>query len=149
MEFLSQKKEVGLDFSLADTLSVIIFDFMNVKFAVDVEHISEIMELNPKLNENCQIIQLADTFRTSDQSFKPKSPKLLVLKGDQTLGILTDQPEDLVQVPLEKIRALPPFVEKVMNSTPIWAAFVDEDDIVYLLDCFFWVNQHDLTSQVM
>ena len=125
-------KETGSD----DFFSVIVFDLVGTKFAVDLDQVSEISEYHSPSDLLFPLIQLTETVLFPGKDLEYKSPKLLKIKDENYYGVLIDQPEGIIHLTIEKIMAFPKLLVKAMKSSPLWGAFMLKEEMVFLLDCY-------------
>ena len=119
-------------------LRLLVFKIMDVRMGLDMEQVDEMIEPEQAKRINCQTFRLEDAIRFCGKKEKVyDSPKVVLIKDpNETIGVLIDQPEDIVIVDLSLLRPFPPLLQAQKFSDAIWAvAFVREEPAL-LLDLF-------------
>ncbi len=120
-----------------DEIRLLIFKIMGVCFGADMEQIEEMVDFSQAQQENWDIRNFTDAISFRDIEVEYKKPKVILIKdSDQDIGIVIDQPENIVNINIKSIRLLPPLLENHKNVDAIWAAVFVDDDLALLVDFY-------------
>jgi chemotaxis signal transduction protein len=124
---------------MSNEIQVLIFNIMGIKMGVNMEQICGMREINQAEEKGLKIVKFHEKtpFRITPVIYR--SPKLLLIQDDGTSsgsGIIVDEPEDIVSIPINSIRPLPPLLELLCPSKAIWGAILRDEEIILLVDFF-------------
>lgn len=125
-----------------EEIRILIFNIMGVNLGMDMEQISEMHkpdQIREHIKEqNIKIPWFHEKVLFRKQPVIYKSPVILFIKkNDKTFGIIIDQPDDInVSVSVNSICPLPPLIEAVSRSGPIWGVTVKQGKIILLVDSY-------------
>ena len=118
-------------------IRLLIFKIMGVCFGADMEQIEEMVDFSQAEQEDWDIRRFTDAVSFRDLEIEYKKPKVILIKdNERDLGIVIDQPEDIVNINIQSIRLLPPLLENLKTVDAIWAAVFLEDDLALLVDFY-------------
>ena len=119
-------------------IHLLIFNIMGIRLGVDMEQVYQ-MKSPEQVDE--EEFQAADFHYFHEmvpfhqESVYYHTPRVLFLRHAECLtGVLIDQPEDIVRVPIDSIQPLPPSLGKGRKSEAIWGVALRDGDIVLLVD---------------
>ncbi|MBI5179668.1 MAG: hypothetical protein HZA04_10480 [Nitrospinae bacterium] len=97
------------------------------------------------VHESC-LVTINELFGMGEESYNCSTPKVVFVKplpGDgqsgvsgKRIGIVVETPEDIVDVPVENIRPLPPVVRKHAHATGFWGAALLNNGMVFIADIY-------------
>ena len=119
-----------------EILQIIVFEAVGCNFGVDIIQIVEILPLEEAKDRHVNIIRLEDRVNVSGHIIHYRSPKVLVVKEEETNGILINEPQDIIDVNPDHIHPLPPLIAKLNRESSIWGASFLDDVAIYLIDCY-------------
>ncbi|HWP46418.1 MAG TPA: chemotaxis protein CheW [Candidatus Limnocylindrales bacterium] len=129
-------------------IQLLIFDIIGIKFGVDIEQVSEIYELidlgqMKGAKYGASWFHEKIPFRQGPVVYK--SPRLLILRDQETtLGIIIDQPEDILSITLDDIHPLPSLLEALNRPAAIWGIALKDEKMILLVDFYkLFVNKED------
>lgn len=117
----------------AGNIEVLTFRINKARFAVDLDEVYEIIELDQAIQRECDTVRFEEEFMFGNISIRYISPKVLLRKGSVSSGILIDQVSEICKVSIDGIMPLPDLVKK-FNRTRIWGTTLIEKEIVFLID---------------
>lgn len=118
-----------------EELQLLILNIAGVRFGVDMEQISEIIELEQANQKEFNIVKFDENLSFRGLAVTYKSPKVLLLKDEFSSAILVEQPEDMVSISIDSVQPLPPLLA-CQKAFPIWGATLLDDEVVLLVDCY-------------
>ena len=116
-----------------EDIEVLTFCINQTWYGVDLDEIYELIELDQANQRECKTTRFEDEFNFGDLKIDYISPKVLLLKGLFSSGILVDQVQEICHVPIDCIKPLPDLV-KIFSPTRIWGATLIDQQIVLLID---------------
>ena len=119
-----------------DTLQLIVFDAVGFSFGVDTVQVVEILQVEEANNRHINTIHLEDKVSVGARRIPYRSPKVLVVKEEETTGILVDEPKDIIDVNLNLIHPLPRLIALSIRESAIWGACFINETAIYLIDCY-------------
>jgi len=120
-----------------DEVRLLIFKIMGVCFGADMEQIEEMVDFSQAEQEDWDIRSFTEAISFRDVEVEYKKPKVILIKdSDQDVGIIIDQPENIVNINIKSIRLLPPLLENHRTVDAIWAAVFLEDELALLVDFY-------------
>lgn len=127
-------------------IQLLIFDLMGIKFGVDIEQVSEIyelMDLGQMKGARYEASWFHEKIPFRQGPVVYKSPRLLSLKDKETtLGIIIDQPEDILSITLNDIQPLPSLLEVLNRPSAIWGVALKGERTILLVDFYkLFVNK--------
>ncbi len=143
-----------------DDIQVLVFNIMGVKMGVDTEQVYGMRDHLHAEGEDLKIARFHEKipFRITPVIYR--SPKILLIRDDAASsgsGIIVDEPEDIVSIPIDSIRPLPPLLELLCPSRQIWGTAIrshadlspkvsigergsEKDEIILLVDFYRLLN---------
>ena len=132
---ISQSKEtenVG-----EDEIRLLIFKIMGVCFGADMEQIEEMVDFSQAEQDEWDIRHFTEAVSFRGLKVEYKKPKVVLIKDNENdIGIVIDQPENIVNINYKSIRLLPPLLESLKTVDAIWAAVFLEDELALLVDFY-------------
>ncbi len=120
-----------------DEIRLLIFKIMGVCFGADMEQIEEMVDFSQAQREDWDIRNFTEAISFRDIKVEYKKPKVILIKdSDQDVGIVIDQPDNIVNINIQSIRLLPPLLESHKTADAIWAAVFIDDDLALLVDFY-------------
>jgi chemotaxis signal transduction protein len=118
-------------------IRVLTFTVQGVKIGVDVEQISEIMDLHAAEARGLAVYYFHEKIPFNEMPVKYRAPKAIMIKGlkDPSVVII-DNPEDLAVVNVRTIQPMPMLVAGRGKSQAFWGAVVSNEEVVLLIDFF-------------
>ena len=116
-----------------EDIEVLTFCINQTWYGVDLDEIYELIELDQANQRECKTTRFEDEFNFGDLKIDYISPKVLLLKGLFSSGILVDQVQEICHVPIDCIKPLPDLV-KLFSPTRIWGTTLIDQQIVLLTD---------------
>ncbi len=109
---------------------------------IDMEQICEMRDVNRVNEGDLKIAYFHEKLPFGSKKISCyDSPKILIPKNDgEGMGIVIDQPEDIVSMSIDSIRPLPPLLESIDKSSAIWGAALKNDEIILLVDFYNLLN---------
>ncbi len=104
-----------------------------MRFAVDLEEIYELIDLDQANQRECEITRFEKEFMFGNIPINYISPKVLLKKNAESSGILIDQVCEICPISIDRIRPLPGLV-KLLNPTRIWGTALIDQEIFLLID---------------
>jgi chemotaxis signal transduction protein len=137
MNQVAVKANKETDLVAEDEIRLLIFKIMGVSFGADMEQIEEMVDFSQAQQEDWDIRHFTEAISFRDIEVEYKKPKVVLIKdSDQDVGIVIDQPENIVNINFQSIRLLPPLLENQETVDPIWAAVFLEEDLILLVDFY-------------
>ncbi|GEM_PF-1394986 len=125
------------DLVAEDEIRLLIFKIMGVCFGADMEQIEEMVDFSQAQQEDWDIRHFTEAISFRDIEVEYKKPKVVLIKdSDQDVGIVIDQPENIVNINFQSIRLLPPLLENQDTVDAIWAALFLGEDLILLVDFY-------------
>lgn len=118
-----------------EELQLLILNIAGIKFGVDMEQVSEIMELEQANQKEFSIVKFDENLPFRGLAVTYKLPKVLLLKDEFSSTILIEQPEDMVSISIDSVQPLPPLLA-CRKASPIWGVTLLDDEVVLLVDCY-------------
>jgi chemotaxis signal transduction protein len=115
------------------SIEVLTFQIDTMRFAVDLEEIYELIELDQANQRECQTTRFEEEFMFGNITVNYIAPKVLLRKSAVSSGVLIDQACEICQVSIDRIRPLPGLV-KLFNPTRIWGTTLIDQEIFFLID---------------
>ncbi len=120
-----------------DEIRLLIFKIMGVCFGADMEQIEEMVDFSQAQQEDWDIRNFTEAISFRDIEVEYKKPKVILIKdSDQDVGIVIDQPENIVNINIKSIRLLPPLLENHKTVDAIWAAVFLGEELALLVDFY-------------
>jgi chemotaxis signal transduction protein len=120
-----------------DEIRLLIFKIMGVCFGADMEQIEEMVDFSQAQQEDWDIRDFTEAISFRDIEVEYKKPKVILIKdSEQDVGIIIDQPEDIININIKSIRLLPPLLESRKTVDAIWAAVFLDDELALLVDFY-------------
>jgi len=119
-----------------DELWIMTFSVIGIRMGVDVGQVSRMLEPGQAEVEELQVVAIHERLSFRDRNVSYRSPRILLLRDRGTVGVMIDQPEDIIAVKLDHIRPLPPVFGAGMKTTIVWGVALIEEEIVLLVDLF-------------
>ena len=116
-----------------EDIEVLTFCINQTWYGVDLDEIYELIELDQANQRECKTTRFEDEFNFGDLKIDYISPKVLLLKGLFSSGILVDQVQEICHVPIDSIKPLPDLV-KLFCQSRIWGTTLIDQQIVLLTD---------------
>ncbi len=116
-----------------EEIEVLTFRINQARFAVDLDEVYELIELDQANQRECDTVRFEEEFMFGNISIHYISPKVLLRKSSASSGILIDQVSEICKISIDCIKPLPDLVKK-FNRTRIWGTTLIEQEIVYLID---------------
>jgi len=117
-------------------LNLILFHVNDVLFGVELFQVSEICEPTGG-HLPSEIKALGEEFFGNSGKIK-NGGKVFAMKNNtgarQDYGILTNDPEDIIEISLDNIRPLPAIVGKLKRYKSLWGGFIYKGEVGLLLD---------------
>lgn len=98
-----------------------------------------------EMNESC-LVTINELLGMGEEAYNCASPKVVFVKPmhaddecgvtGKRIGIVVETPEDIVDVPVENIRPLPPVVRKHTRATGFWGAALLKTGMVFIADIY-------------
>ncbi|MCP4352381.1 MAG: hypothetical protein GY795_43535 [Desulfobacterales bacterium] len=127
------KKQTDIGF---EEIRILVFSIMGVNLGMDMEQISEMCEPDQVRERDFEIFRFHDKLLFREDPGEYESPVVLLVK-DETSGLIIEQPDDInVPVPIDSICPLPPLIEAVIRSGPIWGVTINQGKIILLVDSY-------------
>ena len=114
-------------------IEVLTFRINHVHFAVDLDEVYELIELDQANQRECDTVRFEEEFKFGNIAIHYISPKVLLRKNSASSGILIDQVSEICRVSIDCIKPLPDLVKK-FNRTKIWGTTLINQKIVFLID---------------
>ncbi len=129
------KKQLNTNF---EEIHILVFNIMGVNLGMDMEQISEMCEPDQVKERDFEIFWFHEKLLFRKYPGEYKSPVVLLVKDeDKTSGLIIEQPDDInVPVPIDSICPLPPLIEAVIRSGPIWGVTMKQGKIILLVDSY-------------
>ena len=115
------------------SIEVLTFQIDTMRFAVDLEEIYELIELDQANQRECQTTRFEEEFMFGNITVNYIAPKVLLRKSAVSSGVLIDQACEICQDSIDRIRQLPGLV-KLFNPTRIWGTTLIDQEIFFLID---------------
>lgn len=113
------------------------FNLMGTRIGMDMEQIDEMLQPEQAKSKELKVFRFHEKMPFRGGTVVYKSPRVLLLKEEKvTTGIIIDQPEDIIPVPIDCIQPLPPLLETCNNSGPFWGVTINNKDIILLVDFY-------------
>jgi chemotaxis signal transduction protein len=120
-----------------DEIRLLIFKIMGVCFGADMEQIEEMVDFSQAQEEDWDIRDFTEAISFRDIEVEYKKPKVILIKdSEQDVGIIIDQPENIININIKSIRLLPPLLESHKTVDAIWAAVFLDDELALLVDFY-------------
>jgi chemotaxis signal transduction protein len=116
-----------------EDIEVLTFCINQTWYGVDLDEIYELIELDQANQRECKTTRFEDEFNFGDLKIDYISPKVLLLKGLFSSGILVDQVQEICHVPIDCIKPLPDLM-KMFSPARIWGTTLIDQQIVLLID---------------
>ena len=98
--------------------------------------IVEIVRIDEAKNRHIDILKLEEKLGLGNSIMAFKSPKVLLIKEEETKGILIDEPKNILDIKLDLIHPLPPIIEKINQESSIWGTCFLDENALFLMDCY-------------
>jgi len=119
----------------ASNLQCLVFKYLQEPFGIDVEQIAALLEMDKAPDVEWSYFH--ELFYGHSGHVPYQHPQLLLIKGaKQAGGIVIERPDKIVDVSLENIRPLPPFVALCNKHHPLWGVAVLADEWFFLVDLY-------------
>ncbi|KPA11661.1 hypothetical protein MHK_008139 [Candidatus Magnetomorum sp. HK-1] len=127
-----------------DSLDILVTQMQSVQLGLNMTQIERIHKLSPEVNISDRIIYLHKVLTFHQETITYKSPHVFMLKTpDSPCGIIIDEPQKMVSIPIEKIYPLPQLIQNTCVNSSIWGAVMEGSTFILLLDIIRLVNlQH-------
>jgi hypothetical protein len=122
-------------------LKVLIFDIMGTVMGVDLDQAERMLDLREAIERQISVYSFHEkvSFRASRIVYQ--EPRVLLIRDKEgAIGLLIDQPQDIVNVRTESIRPLPDLIGASGESNAIWGVALVKEEMVLLVDL------HDLMA---
>ena len=147
-----QRKNCGIEEEKVVTeckdIQILIFSISGVKLGIDMEQILEIRKPDQVKRKKNELVWFHEKIPFRGDSISYKSPMVILPKdAEAVLGIIIDQPEDILPVSINSIQPLPPLMEKLDKSSPIWGVVLREEHLILLVDLYKLLVCNTLKSE--
>jgi chemotaxis signal transduction protein len=120
-----------------DEIRLLIFKIMGVYFGADMEQIEEMVDFSQAEQDEWDIRHFTDVVSFRGLEIEYKKPKVILIKDNvRDLGIVIDQPENIVNINIQSIQLLPPLLENLKTVDAIWAAVFLDNELALLVDFY-------------
>ena len=120
-----------------EKIEAIFFELNGFNFGVDIEQISEIVELNEAEENNYVLIKLDEGLPSAARFPTPKTPMVLKIEGVEATGLVVHRVEGIRSIDLDHIRPFPSFLEKYDNLIPFLGVILGENhELGFFIDCY-------------
>lgn len=117
------------------TIEILVFTMGGVSCGIDGELIGRMVRLDEAERGGGAVYWLHDLLSFGDREVSYRNPLVIGLRGIAgEMGLVIEQPRDLVKVSLESICPLPGFFEMHRELRLFWGGIVLEGRIVLLID---------------
>lgn len=117
----------------------LIFRIMGIGMGVDTEQIYRMAESDHREGTGGTIFPFHEKvpFPAGTGPVIYRSPMVLWIRKEGTpAGVLIDQPEEILSVPVKSIRPLPPLLAANMTPPVVWGAALVREEILLLVDFY-------------
>ncbi len=119
-------------------IQVLTFCLLGVRMGVEASQLAGMIDPADAVGRELELLPILNGFpsiRKAETDFNP-AKALLVKMGDCTTGVLIDQPDDIISIPIDSVRPLPLLLRMSMENGTIWGAALVDGEIILLLDIF-------------
>lgn len=120
---------------MENSLRCLVFSYRQEPFGIDVEQIDALAAMDKAAEVEWSYFH--ELFSGQPASVVYRHPLLLLIKsGQQTKGIVIEQPDHIVDVSLSNICPLPPLIAACRNKHPLWGVAVFKTEWFFLVDLY-------------
>ncbi|MGR3179450.1 MAG: chemotaxis protein CheW [Candidatus Anammoxibacter sp.] len=125
-----------------EEIQILVFNIMGIKIGIDTDGIYEIIDYEQAKSKEYKIFKFHEQIRFRQKHIVYKSPKVIMIESNkETIGIVIEQPDEIVPVGIESIQPLPSLIKSGSKSMPIWGVTLKGDDIILLADTNLLVKE--------
>ncbi|MGR3219892.1 MAG: hypothetical protein ACUZ8H_08770 [Candidatus Anammoxibacter sp.] len=126
----------GIREGIREEIQILVFNIMGIKIGIDTEGIYEILDYEQAKSKEYRIFKFHEQIHFRQKHVVYKSPKVIMIENDkeEAIGLVIEQPDEIVPVEIESIQPLPPLIERGNRTMPIWGVTLKGDDIILLAD---------------
>lgn len=118
-----------------EEIQLLTFVVTGVRMAVDTEQINAMVE--PGQAGEVEVVPLHEKISFSTEQVSYRAPKVILIKDEgSTSGVVIDQPEDIISVTIDSIRALPRLLEECIRPRAFWGVALKGGEIILLIDFY-------------
>ncbi|MBF0449538.1 MAG: hypothetical protein HQK75_02445 [Candidatus Magnetomorum sp.] len=117
------------------SLDILVVNIQSVPLGLNMAQIQNIQKIQSKNEVSAKTIYLHKALRLPQKEISYKSPHIFWAKTvDPSCGLIIDEPQKMINSPVEQILPLPYLVEKNCVYGAIWGAVIDGSNFLLLLD---------------
>lgn len=118
-------------------IHLLIFHMMEVRMGVDVEQVSAMAQPERLADKGLPIFPFHEKvpFQRRGGPVIYKSPMVLMLRKEgSSAGVLIDQPEEILSLPVRSIQPLPRLLAENLDPPVVWGAALVKEKVILLVD---------------
>ncbi|MGR3220676.1 MAG: chemotaxis protein CheW [Candidatus Anammoxibacter sp.] len=148
-EIREDVQEETKEAQIKDEIQILVFNITGIKIGIDTDGIYEILDYEQAKGKGYRIFKLHEQMHFRGEKVVYKSPKVIMIEGDnkEAIGIVIEQPDEIVPVGIESIQPLPALIKSASRCMPIWGVTLNDDDIILLADTDLLVHEFQKDSR--
>ncbi|MCP3942366.1 MAG: hypothetical protein GY710_12870 [Desulfobacteraceae bacterium] len=121
--------------SIFNTQEYLIFTIEKIQFGIKTNLVSKIIPLDQIRQEKIKVCWFHEKIGFYKKKVLYQTPMVLRIKGKQKpMGIVIDQPKDILKIFKEEIYPLPQLIRRHAGTTPIESVAMKDNTIILLMD---------------